>query len=775
MSESKSPFKPSVLDLVFGSLTAIGILAHLYYAFLSNSPFALNVLLGGAALLFSSAYFFYKFLEKIVKNKQAVGSLWLAIIVSFLVFDLYVVFTPFADLEESSVSWRFNLARGGITKSEKESDAGTIEYIKYQPPPGARRDIQIIGITTNTLEKLEGVWPLPWKNYANIIDKFKKTSNLLMFDIFFVDYKPGQTEEMAKALDGNPRVMFDYPMETSLESKEAIINLEKRIEVLSKFKLQNVTDPDDIGQPWLKFPQPPIEPVGSRSTGLGFANIKKDESGLNRRMPLVAKLVNSGPFKETEYYPSIDLIIACKYYGVDVQKDTEVVMGKYVKIKNIPQKTITNFDFKTMKRETNDIMAKPNASREVTIPIDAYGQMEINFAGGLFSFRNTELFEVVQMWDEEAAAQVENNIFLVAMYYATGRGAAKDTHLSPFGDMSGIEHHAHAINTILNQDFLLEIPEWGSFLIYFGMALLVGLVLPRLRTSWGFLFIIALALVYSVIALVNFTEFNIVHIFPSVILEQLFIFVGIIGYKILTEEQNVKYIRSTFSKFVSKDVVDELLKNPDNLNLGGSKRDITIFFSDIRGFTTMSEKMGPEELVQFLNQYLSEMTEIIIEFKGTIDKYMGDAIMAFWGAPVPLEDHAYYACAASIAQMRRLAVLKEEWKSRDLPVMDIGIGLNSGPAVVGNMGSSHRMDYTCMGDTINLGSRLEGSNKEYATNIIISEYTYEKVKDRVIARELDLVKVKGKTKPVRIYELIDLVNEEDLKLLRRPLSAAEQS
>ncbi|PNV76408.1 adenylate/guanylate cyclase domain-containing protein [Leptospira inadai] len=775
MSESKTPLKLSVLDIVFGTLTVVGIIAHLYYAFLSNSPIAFKALLVGAFLLLSSAYFFYKLLEKLVTNKQTMGSLWLAIIVSFFVFDLYVVFTPFSDLEESSVSWRFNLVKGGITKSEKESDEGTIEYIKYNPPAGARRDIQIIGITTNTLERLEGVWPLPWKNYASIIDKFKNTSNLLMFDIFFVDYKPGQMEEMSKALDGNPRVMFDYPMETSLESKEAILNLEKRTEVLRKYKLENVQDPDDIGQPWLKFPQPPIEQIGSKSSGLGFANIKKDESGLNRRMPLVAKLVNSGPFKETEYFPSIDLIIACNYYGVDVRKDTEVVMGKYVKIKNIPNRTVTNFDFKTMKRETKDIMAKPNDTRDVVIPIDEYGQMQINFAGGLYSFRNTELFEVVQMWDENAAAQVENNIFLVAMYYATGRGAAKDTHLSPFGDMSGIEHHAHAINTILNQDFLHEVPEWGNFLIYLSMAFLVGLVLPRLKTSWGFLFIIVLAFLYSVVTLLDFSEFNLVHIFPSVIIELLFIFVGIIGYKILTEEENVKYIRSTFSKFVSKDVVDELLKNPENLNLGGSKRDITIFFSDIRGFTTMSEKMGPEELVQFLNQYLSEMTEIIIEFKGTIDKYMGDAIMAFWGAPVPLEDHAYYACAAALAQMRRLAVLKEEWKSRDLPMMDIGIGLNSGPAVVGNMGSSHRMDYTCMGDTINLGSRLEGSNKEYATNIIISEYTYEKVKDRIIARELDLVKVKGKTKPVRIYELIDLVNEEDLKILRRPLHAAEQS
>ncbi|TGK56115.1 adenylate/guanylate cyclase domain-containing protein [Leptospira wolffii] len=772
MSESKTASKITLLDIVFGVTTLLGILGHLYFAFFPYAPYSDAMILFGALLLFTSSYFFYKTIVKFGKDRQAIGSLWLAVIIAFVWFDLYSYFDPARNVEEASISWRFYLRSNDNARKESENEEGRM-IIKRVPYPKARNDINIIGITTESLEKLGGVWPISWEYYAKIINVFSESTNHLMFDIFLLDYKPGQTEAMAKALAGNPRVMFDYPMETSLESREAIQNLDKRVQILQKFRLENVQD--DSSGSWLRFPQPPIEPIAEKASGLGFANIKKDASGLNRKMPIVARIYESGKGDEATYYPSIDLIIACNYFGVDVKKDTEVVMGKYVKIKNIPQKTKSFFDRTTLKWVSEDIMAVPNEKREITIPIDDDGQMEINFPGGLFAYNNFEIFDVAETWDKETPKQTDNNIYLVAMYYATGRGTAKDTHLSPFGDMSGIEHHAHAINTILNQDFLWDMPLGGNFLIYLFMAFLIGLVLPRLKTSWGFLFIILIALIYSVASAVDFLVLNIVHLFPTVVFEQFSIFVAIIGYKILTEEENVKYIRTTFSKFVSKDVVDELLKNPENLNLGGSKKDITIFFSDIRGFTTMSEKMGPEELVQFLNQYLSEMTEIIIEFKGTIDKYMGDAIMAFWGAPVPLEDHAYYACAASIAQMRRLAVLKEEWKSRDLPVMDIGIGLNSGPAVVGNMGSSHRMDYTCMGDTINLGSRLEGSNKEYGTNIIISEYTYEKVKDRIIARELDLVKVKGKTKPVRIYELIDLVNEEDLKLLRRPLQAIEQS
>jgi adenylate cyclase len=291
----------------------------------------------------------------------------------------------------------------------------------------------------------------------------------------------------------------------------------------------------------------------------------------------------------------------------------------------------------------------------------------------------------------------------------------------------------------------------------------------KLKTYTSILLFFGTWIVYYLVSATLFNVFDYIIPQPTVLITILFIFISIVAFKILAEEENVKFIRTTFSKFVSKDVVDELLKNPNMIALGGARKEITIFFSDVRGFTTLSESLSPEELVKFLNEYLSTMTDLIIEYKGTIDKYMGDAIMAFWGAPVALEDHAYYACVASLAQMNKLKELQKSWIERNLSSIDIGIGLNSGHAVVGNMGSSHQMNYTVMGDTINLGSRLEGSNKTYGTNIIISEYTYEKVKDRVYARELDLVQVKGKTQPVRIYELIGLINDQDMELIRRPL------
>jgi adenylate cyclase len=766
--ESKSLTILDYIVLLFALGGSGGVLVSV---FSTGSEYEFVFLLAGMFTLLASSFFVYKFIEKVSSDKQKTGAMWLSYVIAMFMYTLVNSFQPLKDLEENSIATRFQFLRGTETKSEKEGDTGRIEYISYQPPAKARKDINIIGITTESLEKLQGTWPLPWKYYANIIDTFKDTNNILMFDIFFVDYKPGQTEEMVEALKKNRNVLFDFPMETSAESKEAVLNLEKRIDILRRFKITNVIDEDDLGISWVKFPQPPIEQIGELSAGLGFANVKKDESGLNRKMPLVVKVFKSGRDRETEYFPSIDLLIVCKYYGIDVQRDVEVNMGKYVKLSNIPKKVVKEFNRKTLKMEEHDVMAIPNEKREIIIPIDLEGQMEVNFVGGRYSFKQNEIFEVTNDWNPELleANQIDNRIFLVAMYYATGRGASKDSHLSPFGDMSGIEHHAHAINTILNQEFLSSLPNWATFAIYLTLALMIGFLQPRVKTHWGFVIMLSQLLIYGVATLYLFQEFNLVTVLPSVTIEQIVVFIAIIGFRILTEEENVKYIRQTFSKFVSADVVDELLKHPDNLALGGSKKEITIFFSDIRGFTTISEALGPEELVKLLNEYLSAMTDMIIQYKGTIDKYMGDAIMAFWGAPVPLEDHAYYACVAALAQLDFLKVLQANWVERNVPVIDIGIGLNSGPAVVGNMGSSHRMEYTCMGDTINLGSRLEGSNKMYGTNIIISEHTYEKVKDRVIARELDLVRVKGKTLPVRIYELMGIINLEDMEKMKRPL------
>ena len=187
---------------------------------------------------------------------------------------------------------------------------------------------------------------------------------------------------------------------------------------------------------------------------------------------------------------------------------------------------------------------------------------------------------------------------------------------------------------------------------------------------------------------------------------------------------------------------------------------LTIFFSDIRSFTSISESITPKELSDLLNQYLTPMTNLIFDNKGTLDKYMGDAIMAFWGAPIPSENHAKLACHCSLQMLKELEKLNVTLKEKGLPAINIGIGLNTGEASAGNMGSNIVRSYTVMGDNVNLASRLEGLNKEYGTKIIISEYTYEVVKDDFLCRMIDLVKVKGKERAVKIYELIAPLSEQ---------------
>jgi len=201
-------------------------------------------------------------------------------------------------------------------------------------------------------------------------------------------------------------------------------------------------------------------------------------------------------------------------------------------------------------------------------------------------------------------------------------------------------------------------------------------------------------------------------------------------------------------------VAAEVMDDPTMLDLGGEERDLTVLFADIRGFTTMSEQFTANELTQFLNEYFTPMTAIIFESGGTLDKYMGDAIMAFYGAPTTLEDHAVRSCKASLDMVKELEILNAQWTERGLLTIDIGIGCNSGPMRVGNMGSKQRMDYTVMGDNVNLGSRLEGINKAYGTRICVSEYTVELAKEEIHFRELDAVRVKGKTEPVRIFEVV---------------------
>ena len=332
-----------------------------------------------------------------------------------------------------------------------------------------------------------------------------------------------------------------------------------------------------------------------------------------------------------------------------------------------------------------------------------------------------------------------------------------DTFMVPISDkaMPGVEIHANLVQSILTRDYIYYQDDISAIGIVFLFALLTGLFLFRFKIHIATVFIAVIFITYFLLSLLLlFDNYGIIIniLFPLFSISLVYVALVAIYYR--TEEKSRKWITSIFGKYVSPVVINNLIKDPDRINLGGEKRNITVFFSDIRGFTSISESISPEELVRLLNEYLTEMTSIIIKDQGLVDKYMGDAIMAFWGAPLDQPDHAEMACSSSLEMIDKLRDLQKKWKKEDIPSFDIGIGLNSGEAIVGNMGSSNRFDYTAIGDNVNIASRMEGLNKIYGTNIIISGKTHKIIKENFETRKLDAVKVKGKKKPIIIYELL---------------------
>ncbi|MGA9406151.1 MAG: CHASE2 domain-containing protein [Bacteroidota bacterium] len=335
--------------------------------------------------------------------------------------------------------------------------------------------------------------------------------------------------------------------------------------------------------------------------------------------------------------------------------------------------------------------------------------------------------------------------------------------------MYGVEIHANALQTLIHQNFIVRPALWLELLYTLAFSLLSFLVvsaLKQIKSKVEFIFeIIALLFiggeVYSIIALANYAFAGHDMLIPVVppIAAVFANYVGSAVYQYLTERKQKVMIKGMFSQYLNPHVVNELIAHPEKLKLGGERKELSVLFSDIAGFTTFSEKLPPEELVLVLNEYLSAMTEIVFRNDGTLDKYEGDAVMAFWGAPVELDNNALHACNAALEMQEKLVEIREKWKAEGKPNVYVRIGLNTGEMVVGNMGGVGKFDYTVIGDSVNLGSRLEGANKQYGTFIMASERTQELVKDSFVFRELDLLIVKGKTTPIKVFELLGRKND----------------
>ena len=359
-------------------------------------------------------------------------------------------------------------------------------------------------------------------------------------------------------------------------------------------------------------------------------------------------------------------------------------------------------------------------------------------------------------WDEETEELQELIRGKIVLVGDTSE-VSHDIFTSPIGEVYGIEFLADTIMTLMKNAPIRpagDNSEMLVLLILFIAFVLVTLI-PKFENAL-FLLIIALYVAFSVYMYV----YHGISFSMSYSLIACFLSTGSINlYLFMMERKQKGFIKGAFSQYLSPTVIDQIVENPDMLQLGGEKREMTPFFSDIQGFSTISEGLTPEELVQLLNEYLTAMCDIISSHQGTIDKFEGDAIIAFWGAPLELPNHATVACYATLDMQQRSVELRKMLLEQNRPLLYTRMGLNSGPVVVGNMGSAERMDYTMMGDVVNLAARLEGANKFYKTYSMISGSTYELTKDDVDSRQLDIIRVVGKKEPVPVHELLARKNE----------------
>ena len=455
----------------------------------------------------------------------------------------------------------------------------------------------------------------------------------------------------------------------------------------------------------------------------GFFNIEPDADGVVRHSLLVLPYGRSKNMEDWDLYGSLDVQAVRLYLGLPEQQT----------VLDFSETGITAIEF----------------GPSLAIRPDPIGRMMIDYEGGATTYPYVSIADVVNR--KFPSGTFKRKIVLVGAS-ATGIGDLRST---PFGGINypGVEVHANVIDNILNHNFLSRGANQMALdlflILLFGVPLGMWLALAQPRSMLSGLLLLVPFSLGVWLGFLHGWWLN--FIVPSGTIVANVGFVAM--YRALVEEKEKRRVRGAFQQYLSPEVIRRLLENPDLVK--PRKTEITVMFSDVRGFTALSEKLDAQELAALLNEYLTEMTQIVFRHNGTLDKYIGDAIMAFWGAPFEQRAHATQACHAALEMIARLKELQKKWRAEGRPVLDIGVGLSTGVASVGNMGSSLRYGYTALGDIVNLSSRLEGLTKEYGAHILLSDASYAEVEDPfLIFRELDLIRVKGKSEPVTLYELI---------------------
>lgn len=582
--------------------------------------------------------------------------------------------------------------------------------------------VVLVTIDEKSIQKI-GRWPWPRAIFGEAFKKIaQKGARVIAADLFFASPSQGlqgreNDEALARVFHQYPNIHLGFYLFLEKEKLEESALHEEKLE-------ENFRNTENSAISLLKRPSKlrlasgvlDTLPMFSNLPGghrQGFFNLVGDSDGTLRKTPMVIS------YRE-RIFPSLPLQVA-------------LAAGKS------NQEPLSDQFF-----------------------LDEQGDFLTHFRGPLAVFPRESFSDVIAGTE---STDFQGKIVLIG---ATADGL-EDARPTPIDQaMPSVVVAANIIDNLLMRD-LLRRDSWTTLLSRL-IILLVGLILGfggiRLRAMPGFALFLAVTLAQAILLHYFFLKqlWVLQNIYPF--FTGFLVYGGTTLYRYLTEEKEKKFISETFQHYLSPDVIQELTKNPDKIRLGGEKKEVTIFFSDIRDFTSIVEATPPEVLSKFLNNYLTPVTDIILDQKGLLDKYIGDAVMAVFGVPLPEPRHPELACRSAVDICRFVKKYSETWqKEFHIPPLQIGIGLNTCLGTVGNMGSERRFDYTVIGDGVNLASRLEGLNKYYGTTILVSQATYEKTKDSFPFREVDDVQVKGKKEVVKIYEILVDPNHAQEELL----------
>ncbi|MCX7966154.1 MAG: adenylate/guanylate cyclase domain-containing protein [Syntrophorhabdaceae bacterium] len=591
------------------------------------------------------------------------------------------------------------------------------------PPP----EIVIAAIDDRSLEKI-GRWPWERARIAQVIDRLVAMgAKVIMVDIIFSE--PARDDGvLASSIKSAGNVILPIVFDFKGEKKK----------ITEEFLYDNVF-PIVRNSDYFKIFPPlsahsallPVKELINATKTLGYINMFPDKDGVLRWEVLTVEF-------DGEIFPSIDLQTARMYMGLPIES--------------------------MILRATQGIQLG-----DKFIPTDFWGRALIHYYGPEGTFPYISIVDILD--GRVNPSTIKDKIVLIG---ATAVGIY-DLRVTPTSAaMPGIEKHASVIASILRQDFIYKITNLTNILIILISGIIFTILIVQLKAIFGAIFALLFIGALSLMSYYFFFWKNLWITLSYSTINILITYFFITAYRYATEERYAKRIRGMFSSYVTEKVVNELIKNPNLAKLGGERKEVTVLFSDIRGFTTFSEKHGPEEVVKILNEYLGEMTNIIFKWDGTLDKFVGDEIVAFWNAPIPQENHAELAVKCALHMVRRLKELQQKWISEGKTPLDAGYGINTGEVIVGNIGAEgKKMDYTVIGDNVNLGARVEGLTRKYNTNIIITESTFEKIKDKILdgtiwhirVKGLDKVAVKGKTKPVEIYEVVEVAKDQPSEII----------